>query len=285
MKDKMMDRASPASIAITHETGFMKSHIFVMWLEHFLKPANPSEARSVLLILDDHKTHTNNLPFIEMARANFVTVICLQPHCSNRMQRLDVSFMKPLTTYCTQAVECWLQSHPGRVLSTFQIAELFGRWYVRAATVRTAVNGFRKTGIWLIDLVSNKQDFAAALPTDVVRQPNTDAPPPTKTPMRYHVTETSFRHHVTETPMRHHVTESPSCLRRHRHASRRRTLHYWLFRRYPESTKLQSESNKEREDLHHYGQPIQDRTRGQRETGNLPTTKLKQFKEERAHDS
>ena len=57
MKDEVMDRAPSASI----ETRWMQSYISVMWLEHFLKYANPSEARP-----DGHKTHTNNLPFIEM---------------------------------------------------------------------------------------------------------------------------------------------------------------------------------------------------------------------------
>lgn len=113
MKDELMDQAT--SIAVAHETGWMQSHIFVTWFKHFLKHANPSETRPVLLILDGHKTHINNLPFIEIARANFVTVICLPPHCSHRMQPLDVSFTKPLITYYTQAVECWLRSHPDRV--------------------------------------------------------------------------------------------------------------------------------------------------------------------------
>ena len=144
-----------------------------------LKHANSSEARPYLLILDGHKTHTNNLPFIEMVRANFVTVICLPPHCSHRMQPLDVSFMKPPMTHFTQAVECWLRSHPDRVVSTFQVAELFGIGYVRAVAMRTAVNGFRKTGIWPIDRnVFDEHDFAATQPSDLVRQPNTDAPPP-----------------------------------------------------------------------------------------------------------
>ena len=241
IKEELMDGAPPASIAITRETGWMQSHIFVMWFEHFLKLANPSEARPVLLILDGHKTHTNNLPFIKMARSNFVTVFCLPPHCSHRMQPLDVSFMKPLMTYYTQAVEYWLQSHPGRVVSAFQIAELFGLGYARAATVRTAVNGFRKTGIWPIDRnVFDEHHFAAAQPTDLVSQPNTDAPPPerdTDAPPRDRDTDAPPRDRDTDAPPC--VTETPSCLRRHRHTGRRRTLQYRLFHRYPKSTRLQ----------------------------------------------
>ena len=118
-----------------------------------------------LLILDGHKTHTNNLPFIGMARRNNVTVLCLPPHCSHRMQPLDVSFMKPLMTYYTQAVENWLRNHPGRVVTTFQTAGLFSTAYVRAATMTIVVNGFRKTGVWPVDRnVFGPDDFSAAAP-------------------------------------------------------------------------------------------------------------------------
>ena len=84
------------------------------------------------------------------------------------MQPLDVSFMKPLMSYYTQAIENWLRNHPGRVVTTFQTAGLFRSAYVRAATMTTAVNGFRKTGIWPIDRnVFGPGDFAGAAPTDI----------------------------------------------------------------------------------------------------------------------
>ena len=150
---------------------------------------------------------------IEMARTNFVTVICLPSHCNNRMQPLDVSFMKPLMTYYTQAVECRLQFHPGRVVSTFQIAELFGIGYVRSAALKTAVTGLRKTGIWPIDRnVLDEHDFVAAQPTDVVRQPNTDAPPrdrDTDAPPRDRDTDAPPRDRDADAPPRDRDTDAP----------------------------------------------------------------------------
>ena len=101
MKDELMDNSPPGSIAVPHKSGWMQSHCLVSWFEHFLKHTNPSADRPVLLILDGHKTHTNNLPFIELGRSKFVTVLCLPPHCSHRMLPLDVSFMKPLMTFYT----------------------------------------------------------------------------------------------------------------------------------------------------------------------------------------
>lgn len=64
------------------------------------------------------------------------------------MQPADVAFMKPLSTYYDHAVTGWLRSHPGRVVTVFQISEIFGNAYVQAATMSTAINSFRKCGIW-----------------------------------------------------------------------------------------------------------------------------------------
>ena len=68
MKDEVMENASPSAIASHHEAGWMQSDLFVKLFEHFMRHANPTNERPVLLNLDGHKTHTNNLPFIELAR-------------------------------------------------------------------------------------------------------------------------------------------------------------------------------------------------------------------------
>lgn len=38
-----------------------------------------------------------------------------------------------------------LRLNPGRLMSTHQIGKLFGKAHVRAATMETAIHGFRKT--------------------------------------------------------------------------------------------------------------------------------------------
>lgn len=107
MKPELMDRAPPGSIAEPHASGWMHTDIFTKWFGHFVTHAHPTAARPVLLILDGHKTHTTNLDVINLARENHVNILCLPPHCSHRMQPLDVAFMKPLMTYYTQEVRLW----------------------------------------------------------------------------------------------------------------------------------------------------------------------------------
>ena len=117
MKTELMDRAPPGSIAEAHETGWMQSDICVRWFQHFI--TQPYS----LLILDGHKTHTSNLPFIEMARKSHVVVLCLPPQCSHRLQPLDVTFMKPFMTFYTQEMENWLRIHPGRKLMHIRLTK------------------------------------------------------------------------------------------------------------------------------------------------------------------
>lgn len=143
-------------------------HIFTEWFNHFLKYAKPTADDPVLLILDGHATHVKNIDFIEKARQNHTTVVCLPPHCSHNLQPLDVSFMGPFNTFYVQAIEKYLRNNPGRVVSQFQVSSLLGEAFLRAAVPYTAINGFRKCGIVPLDpSVFSDVDFVAAEVTDI----------------------------------------------------------------------------------------------------------------------
>jgi len=141
MKADLLDNAPPGSQGVVHPSGWMQSDIFLQWFEHFVRQSHPTADSPVLLILDGHKTHTTNLAVINMAREQHVSLLCLPPHCSHRLQPLDVTFMKPLNAFYVQEIECWLLNHPGRVVTIQQVPELFRNAYLRAAYTLTAVNG------------------------------------------------------------------------------------------------------------------------------------------------
>ena len=120
-----------------------------------------------LLIMDGHMTHTKNLDVINLARENHVTILILPPHCSHRMQPLDVSFMKPLNAYYVKAIETFLRNNPGRVVTIYKLSALFGEAYLQAAVPNTAINGFKKAGIFPVNRqVFDEADFLPAHPTD-----------------------------------------------------------------------------------------------------------------------
>lgn len=160
MKAELTEGAPPGSIFATHPSGWIQQNLFTAWMDHFIKITAPNKDNPVILILDGHYSHTRNVDVIDMARKNYVIIICLPPHCSHRMQPLDLSFMGPFKTYYAQEVETWLRNHPGRVVNSYQVAGILGKAYLKAATIASAVHGFEKSGIFPFNKTKfNELDF------------------------------------------------------------------------------------------------------------------------------
>lgn len=65
---------------------------FIIWLKHFKKFACPTEERSILLILDNHVSHTS-LEAVTFAKQNNIHLLSLPPHSSHKTQPLDRIFL------------------------------------------------------------------------------------------------------------------------------------------------------------------------------------------------
>lgn len=50
------------------ESGYIDSALFVKWLEFFIQTVHPTKDSKVLLSLDKHNTHSNNLRALELTR-------------------------------------------------------------------------------------------------------------------------------------------------------------------------------------------------------------------------
>ncbi|XP_063904724.1 jerky protein homolog-like [Zophobas morio] len=88
----------------------------------------------VLFLLDGHSSH-KSLEVLQYAKDNGVILFCFPAHCTHRLQPLDT----------------WLKQHPGRIVTHFQVAGLFNKAYLKAATPANAVHAFAKTGIYPFD--------------------------------------------------------------------------------------------------------------------------------------
>ncbi|CAH0727622.1 unnamed protein product, partial [Brenthis ino] len=176
MKPELLDGAPAGSWGECHESGWIQGPLFVLWLKRFIEWSHSTKDNPALLLLDGHAAHVKSVEVIDLARENGVILLCFPPHCTHRLQPLDVGFMRPISTYYSSEIKNWLRSHPGRVVTQFQTAGLFGKAFVSAATMTTAINAFRTTGIWPINKdVFTDVDFA---PADT-----TDNPEPTKVPL------------------------------------------------------------------------------------------------------
>ncbi|KAK2577924.1 hypothetical protein KPH14_011869 [Odynerus spinipes] len=184
MKAELLDGAPPGTIAICHPSGWIQSDIFVHWSNHFIANVKPTKNDPVLLLLDGHATHTKNLPLIDKVRENGVFIVSFPPHCTHRLQPLDVSVMGPLSTYYSQEVMTRLRNNPGRIVTTFHLGKLFGIAYSKAATLHNAMIGFSKTGICPLNPnIFSDHDFVSAITTDndvTSTEPTTNSSPETR---------------------------------------------------------------------------------------------------------
>lgn len=147
-------------------SGYMTAPVFNTWFDHFLEHVRPSETNPVLLIIDGHSSH-KNLAFVEKARDNHVTVLILPPHCSHRLQPLDVTFMGPFETYYEQAVDDLLHTDIHHIVNVYDLAELTKKAFIRAATTENATHGFSSTGIYPFnDQLFDESLFAPSLVSD-----------------------------------------------------------------------------------------------------------------------
>ncbi|GFG39808.1 hypothetical protein Cfor_10583 [Coptotermes formosanus] len=105
MKAELLDGALPGSIAACHKAGWIQKETFTQWFKHFVRYAKPSKEDPVTLTMDGHHSHTRNIEVIDIAREKRVIIVCLPPHCTHKLQPLDVSFIHPLKTYYAQRIE------------------------------------------------------------------------------------------------------------------------------------------------------------------------------------
>lgn len=150
MKNELVDEASTGTVGVAQENGWMSTEIFVKWLHHFQSFVKASHDDKVLLIVDGHASH-KSFEALNFAKENGIEIVCLPPHCTHRMQPLDVCFYGPLKTYFNQEISVWLRNHPGRVVTAFQIGYLFNQAYGKTASVQNACNGFKSTGLWPVN--------------------------------------------------------------------------------------------------------------------------------------
>lgn len=166
---EQLKKGAPAeTLFCCNKSGWTTIDDMNKYFDHFLSHTRPTESNPILLLLDGHSSHTKNMAFLEKAKRNHVDVLSFPPHCSHRLQPLDVSFMGPLKTHLAKAIDDFLKEHPGKVVTMNELSELFGKAYMKTTNATVAVNGFAKTGIVPLNRNIFSDDlFAPADVTDI----------------------------------------------------------------------------------------------------------------------
>lgn len=165
-KPWMLKGAPNGTLGLANPSGWMTSDIFPEVLKHFIKHSNTTPDNPSLLVFDNHESHMGP-DTIRMAKDNGVYLVTLPPHCSDKMQPLDVAVYRSLKGSYNSEADKWLSNHPGKTITIYDVAEIFGIAFYRSMTPSNITSGFKATGIYPFNRdVFSEELYLCSLVTD-----------------------------------------------------------------------------------------------------------------------
>ncbi|XP_053951237.1 uncharacterized protein LOC128858766 [Anastrepha ludens] len=146
MQSTFLDNVSPGTAGFANDSGWMCQPEFVRYIRHFIMFLKPSKDHPVLLLMDNHVSHMS-VEALDIAAANGVHILSFPPHCSHRLQPLDVSVFGPVKTYYKSQCSAWQKNNANKVLEIRHIAGLVCATLDLALTPKIIKAGFAATGI------------------------------------------------------------------------------------------------------------------------------------------
>lgn len=167
-KNFMLAGAPEGSLGLVNESGWMTRDNFVKVINHFIKHSRPSKDFPLILILDNHDSHIS-FESLELCKKNNIHVITLPPHTSSKTQPLDRSVFGPMKSVYNNACDSWMMKNVGTPLTIYQVANLGGHAFLKAATPINIQSGFAVSGIWPFNEdVFTEDDF---MPSEITNRP------------------------------------------------------------------------------------------------------------------
>lgn len=143
----MLAGAPEGSLGLVNESGWMTCDNFVKVINHFIKHSRHSKDFPLILILDNHDSHIS-FESLELCKKNNIHVITLPPHTSSKTQPLDRSVFGPMKSVYNNACDSWMMKNVGTPLTIYQVANLGGHAFLKAATPINIQSGFAMSCIW-----------------------------------------------------------------------------------------------------------------------------------------
>ena len=169
-KSYMLKGAPSESVGLAYPSGWMTSDLFAEAINHFIKFMKVSKSNPGVLLMDNHISHLS-IDAIDMAKENGLRLLTFPPHCSHKLQPLDVGVYGPFKRYYSCLCDSWMSSNPGKPLSIYDVAELSGQAFQRSFTIENITSAFKSSGIhpYNPDIFTDDV-FLPALVTDIPLQ-------------------------------------------------------------------------------------------------------------------
>lgn len=165
-KNDMLTNGPTGALGLAHLSGWMTEESFVLAMEHFVKHVSPTKENPALILMDNHSSHVN-LRVIEFAREKSVIILTFPPHCSHKLQPLDVAVYGPFKTRYRIAMNEWMLSNPGKTVTIYQVGQFVRDAYLAAFSLQNVTQGFVRTGIYPLNSnIFSDDEFLCSYVTD-----------------------------------------------------------------------------------------------------------------------
>ncbi|XP_031639947.1 uncharacterized protein LOC116351929, partial [Contarinia nasturtii] len=144
MRSIFLERAPEGSEGMANGSGWIHRAEFFEFMKHFIKYSHASLDNRQLLILDNNCSHLS-VEAIDLANKHGVAMLSIPPHCSHKLQPLDVSVFGPFKAYYSNACGSWCKNNIGRVMEIHHIPEIVGQCIDLAFTPANIKSDFRAT--------------------------------------------------------------------------------------------------------------------------------------------
>ncbi|XP_043230068.1 MFS-type transporter clz9-like [Amphibalanus amphitrite] len=175
--DRLGRGAPPGTLTLNSATGWMTAEIFATdVLPHVVRHTKARQDNPILLLLDNHASHVS-LEAVRFCQANGIHLLTFPPHCSHRLQPLDVAVYGPMKSAYKRALHDHQMTNPGRRIDLYQMADIFRRAYDCSFTRKNILNGFAASGVSPLNRdVFDEADFAPAAVSVPVLVPSAGQP-------------------------------------------------------------------------------------------------------------
>lgn len=162
MQSTYLYNATPGAVGYANGSGWMTSVDFVNFMHHFIKFAHASKENPLLLLLDNHRSHVT-IEVIDLAIEHGITILTLPPHCSHKLQPLDVGVFGPVKKSYFVQCDAWTKNHIGLLLEIQHVAEIAAKALRISLNARNIAVGFERSGIFEFNPeIFSEEDFMAS---------------------------------------------------------------------------------------------------------------------------
>ncbi|XKL68487.1 hypothetical protein PGB90_003978 [Kerria lacca] len=128
------------------QNGWVNEKQFVSFLKNFYSHVRSLPENKILLILDNHGSHTF-ISTLNFCKTNGIVLLSIPPHYSHKLQPLCVRVFVPMKTYLNTVMSHWLSKNLGRTMLIYDLPVTVQDIYLTGFQEENILSSFRKTGI------------------------------------------------------------------------------------------------------------------------------------------